>query len=108
MENLGQVSSWREVFRKAGDLYGEGKIDTLATVSLSEFKSGKYWGQFLDGRSGLPQTGQEALTVMEEICPMLYKDNTSFHLFHQEIPITNAGSSSMLVVVYLKQDEVVL
>lgn len=103
-EDLGEVRTWPEVFRKARDFYRDGKIDTFASISRSEFHGGQYWGQFLDERSGLPYVGEEALNVLAGVCPLLYTGNERFRLFRRMMS-TNTGDVAMLVVVYLKQNE---
>ena len=105
-EDLGFVSTWEEVFFKARGLFVEGKLQSVATVSLDEFKRGQYVASPL---RGMGFSEEESIENLSQLAPMLYQGNERFHLslnktscFHPDYP---EGEIWMLVIVYLKPGE---
>ena len=107
-EDLGFFSSWSDVFSKARELFDQGKVESVATVSLDEYKRGQYVASPL---RGMGFSEEESLENLSQLAPMLYQGNEQFHLslrktpcFHPDYP---EGEIWMLVIVYLKAGETI-
>lgn len=107
-QDLGFVSSWDEAFSKARKLFNDEKVQSVATVSLDEFKRGQYVATPL---RGMGFSEEESLENLSQIAPMLYEGNERFFIslrkttcFHPDYP---EGEIWMLVIVYLKPGEII-
>lgn len=105
-EGLGIFFSWDEAFSKARELLKEQKIQSIATVSLDEFKRGSYVATPL---SGMGFSEEESLDNLKNMAPMLYPDKNRFYLALKKMPTNHPdfpeGEISMLVIVYVEPGE---
>ena len=105
-QDLGFLSSWDDAFSKARELFNDERLQSVATVSLDEFKRGQYVGTLL---KGMGFSEEESLENLRQIAPMLYQGNERFFLslrkmacIHPDYP---EGEIWILVIVYLKSGE---
>ncbi len=106
-EDLGFVQTWDEAFQKARELFGQGKLDAIATVSLGEFEREQYVAAPLRGTLGTSE--EKSLTQLSRVAPQLYRGNERFHLFLMKMPCAHPeypeGEMWVLKIVYLKPGE---
>ena len=106
-EDLGMVSSWEEVFKKARELVDAGKLEVIATVSLEEFLGDGWTVSTVLAEFG---SAHNALDMMSDVAPALYQDNERFQLILNTVdfgfhPHLSGGQAPMLTIVYLKHGE---
>lgn len=96
MKDLGAVSTWEEAFAKARELYGQGEINAVGTISLREFKKGVYFAALLS---------DSPLDLLAEVSPQIYQGD-SFHLFRRGCQVGGESVESLLIV-YLTKGETI-
>ncbi|MBI3252100.1 MAG: hypothetical protein HYZ52_02115 [Candidatus Omnitrophica bacterium] len=107
-EDYGEVHSWKEAFDKARELLNSKALGAVATVSLSEYRSGRYFAAILDvpdyKNRGIDELGY--LNQLADISPSLYAGNERFRLIYRSISVEGYGEIKTLVIVYLKSGEI--
>jgi hypothetical protein len=96
---VGETHTWAGAFNIARKLLGEGKLGAVATVSKSEYARGRYVATAMDDNPQILGTPAEKLDRLEEICPHLYKEATTFQVFHGELA-SGLANQWMLAIVY--------
>ncbi len=100
MMDIGEVGSWEEVFSKATDLYMDGKVDALATVTQADFENG-WFAPII--------TSLEYLQELAKAAPSVYIGDAKFHLLLVDMLLEPSRLRKVivqLVVVRLKSGEV--
>jgi hypothetical protein len=110
--DLGEVTSWEEVFEKARMLHFDEQLDMLATISITELASDKWHAPMIHGwkmgKQAIP--ADEVLRNMAVECPAAYPGNDRFHMFTKDMLIAGFDGHlhrayTQLVVTYLKPGE---
>ncbi|OGE74362.1 MAG: hypothetical protein A3I07_03660 [Candidatus Doudnabacteria bacterium RIFCSPLOWO2_02_FULL_42_9] len=101
MTDLGESTSWGDVFSKAIDLYCDEKIDMIATVSQQDFLKQQWFAPVI--------TSLEYLHSLRELAPDVYPEDERFHLLLGDMilePSQLRKVRTQLVVVRLKPGEI--
>jgi len=109
---IGEAYSWPIAFRTALELFREGEIDGVATVSLDEFQRGNYFEvPIREAAASLGVSDEDYLAQLWQMFELIYTGNDRFILLKETMKVEGGGlptgKSEMpyLTIIYLKPGE---